>query len=376
MLRADSFFRVAVGSLSAQIVAPTIGSALMQWSPWLPLISGICVVILGASFTTFIPETMHLQKHIKPVPHTISPTISSADDSLSATFKRRFEAALAGLKHSTSLVRSTPVLLLLFTFLVHYMIQTIDDISLQYISKRFSWPLYRTGFVLSLRAAVNVLLLLIILPGISHLLTSPPSTLTRILNMHSHTGPGKDLLLARISAVLLVVGAFIMALGPTISLSVTGLVVLTLGSGFNALCRSLITPLVDAQHMARLYAIISVVDTLGGFAAQPLLAGLLTLGIKLGGGWLGLPYAGVGVLCFSAGVAVFCLRMPGSEVKVAEGGEGGEGGDTGNSMDGRDEEVGLVGKAGGESVLVAESVEQMGVRAEGPVANTGQEVIY
>lgn len=344
----------------------------MQWSIWLPLVIGPCVIILGTGLTAFMPETMHLRKHVNTPTDTVTPINSSGDsshdNSVLATFTRHLRSAIAGLKHSTNLIRSAPLLLLLSTFLVHYLIQNVDDISLQYISKRFSWPLYRTGFVLSLRAAVNVLLLSLILPGISQLLISPPSLLTRTLRMHSHSGPEKDLLLARVSVILLIGGAAVLALSPTVSLTIMGLIVLTLGSGFNALCRSLITPLVDAEHMGRLYAIISVVDTIGAFAAQPVLAGLLTLGIKWGGGWLGLPYAGMGVLCLLTGVAVFCVRMP--EAKNA----GADGEET-RGEERRDEEAGVVGKVAGESVLAISAVDEMGVRAEGPVADAGQGVI-
>ncbi len=67
---------------------------------------------------------------------------------------------------------------------------------------------------------------------------------------------------------------------PNIELTVFGFMVWTLGTGFTSLTRSIITTLVDQQHIGRLYAAIAVVETIGALAAGPILQTLYTWGLK------------------------------------------------------------------------------------------------
>jgi hypothetical protein len=153
-------------------------------------------------------------------------------------------------------------------------------LSIRYVSNRFHWTLRKTAFLLSLRAGINIVLLLVILPSISYLLIS---------KLH-YTSKTKDLFLARSSIIFLTIGSLLIASSPTISLTILGLSVWTLGTGFSSLTRSLITTLVDQQHVGRLYAAIAVVETVGGLIAGPTLAALYALGLKWKGDWVGLPY--------------------------------------------------------------------------------------
>jgi hypothetical protein len=173
------------------------------------------------------------------------------------------------------------------------------ELSLRYISKRFSWPLRQTGFLLSLRAFVNFVLLLGILPAW-------PFYLTERLHFSAKT---KDLTLARYSAVMLLVGASVFAASPTVGLTIIGSVIFTLGGGFVALTRSLITTLVDKEHIARLYAAIAIVEILSSLAAGPSIAALYAAGLKLKGPWLTLSFYVLASLCFVSGLGVWCLGL-------------------------------------------------------------------
>lgn len=79
-----------------------------------------------------------------------------------------------------------------------------------------------------------------------------------------------------------------------------------LGSGSYFLIRSFLTPLVPKHNVARLYSLISVVDTLGAMVGAPLLASLFNRGLKLGGYGVGLPFYYLGVTCFVITV-VLCV---------------------------------------------------------------------
>ena len=86
-----------------------------------------------------------------------------------------------------------------------------------------------------------------------------------------------------------------------------GLIVWTLGTGFGALTRALITTLVDKEHVGRLYAAIAVVESSSALAAGPTLAALYSLGLKLKGPWVGLPFFCLAVITFVSGLGVWCF---------------------------------------------------------------------
>lgn len=106
---------------------------------------------------------------------------------------------------------------------------------------------------------------------------------------------------------MLVIGALIFAASPTIGLTIFGLIIYTLGEGFVALTRALITTLVDKEHIARLYAAIAVVEVTSALAAGPALAALWAVGLKYKGPWIGLPYYAIAIICFIAGLGVWCF---------------------------------------------------------------------
>jgi hypothetical protein len=283
----------------AELVAPTVASFLMAKSPWIPLILGLGVLIFGTSLIMFIPETIHLRP---------SETEGLAPDSSSGHSKRGKTDYFTAIKtqtldafkriyESSTVLHSLPILLLLITFITEPVGRQASDLSIRYISKRFSWTLRQTGFLASLRALVNIILLLGILPALSYYLTER-------LHFSSQT---KDLSLARYSAVMLFIGSLIFASSPNIGLAIIGLVIYTLGGGFVSLTRSLITTLVDKEHIARLYAAIAVVEVISSLAAGPSLAALYAAGLKLKGPWLALPYFALATICFTGGFGVWCF---------------------------------------------------------------------
>lgn len=72
-----------------------------------------------------------------------------------------------------------------------------------------------------------------------------------------------------------------------------------------ALTRSVITTLVDQQHIGRLYAAVSVVETTSSLIAGPLLGALYTWGLKWKGPWIGLPFYCLAGITFISSIGVF-----------------------------------------------------------------------
>jgi hypothetical protein len=94
-----------------------------------------------------------------------------------------------------------------------------------------------------------------------------------------------------------------------------GLIVYTLGTGFTPIVRSLVTFLVESHHasktsdIARLYALISVMEGIGSLVAGPGMAWAFRLGMSLGQRWLGLPFGFATVLFALISVIVFSTRV-------------------------------------------------------------------
>ena len=104
----------------------------------------------------------------------------------------------------------------------------------------------------------------------------------------------KDLLLARISLLLMAMGAFVIGLAGNLVLLVFGTVLLSIGSGYSLLARSLLSSLVMEQHAGMLYTTIGVLENISQLVAGPLISTIFRLGLALGDQWVGLPYLMVG----------------------------------------------------------------------------------
>lgn len=295
--RASTFLRFSVASNFGNLVAPLIASKFMKEGfLWTPLLIAPIASVLGSCLVLFIPET--LQQKISPneIAHPETAKFTSK-------LKQYARSTSSHLLESLSLLKSISLLLVLSTFLVHVLsVEVSSQFVVQYISKRFGWSLDQTGYLLSMRAVVNIVVLFFVFPAISNLLVSPrfPFRLSA-----SH----KDLLLARMALSLLSIGTLLLAT-PKFGTFILGLVIYTFGTGYSPHCRSLITTFVDAQHISRLYSLVSITDTIGALAGGPFLAGLFSVGMKWKGAWLGLPYLGAGTASACAATALFFVRLP------------------------------------------------------------------
>lgn len=293
--RSQIFLITMSGSLAAQILGPIVASKLMAWSPWPPMLLGLFMIVVGGVCFLFVPESLHARPS-KPLtmsapvsPCTISPP--RQPDGLITVFKKHIRTTI----DSASMLNSTPAVLLVSTFFLVILAVQIVQLALRDISARFHWSLAQSGYLMSIRAAIDMAVVLAIIPGASHLLTRPrgPALSTR----------AKDYLLALISAYAMVIGCILLAFSPPLELVLTALAIFSIGSGFMGLCRALLTELVPKDQVASLYAAVGVVEILGSIMGGPVLAKLYGIGLKLGGLWRGGPFwvvAVVGMYCIGA----------------------------------------------------------------------------
>ena len=329
--RASIFFRFGVASMAADFISSAVSSWLMTMDPWIPLMIGMGIVLLGVLFTLSLPETMHV-RHPEPADHMEMSHLSPDDDDDSLEHKEQdreytdnedspfFHPNESKIKTLATKINSyiTPytfilankqILLLLSAFLVYRLSRGSSWFLVQYISTRYNWTLAQSNLLMSFRPALTIPLFLFILPAISrYLLRSMQST-------------QKDLRLARISIIFLTVGTLGIGLSPSIPPLIISLIVQAAGSGFLFVTRSLITTLIKREQTAKLFTVIEILQSVGAVIASLVITNVFRAGIEMGGMWIGLAWFVTGSLFVAVGVAVWVVRIP---VKGFDGEEMGE----------------------------------------------------
>ncbi|KAF7617014.1 major facilitator superfamily domain-containing protein [Aspergillus flavus] len=296
--RAAAFFLMVLASLAGASVGPAISSKLTEiFSPWIPAILGFFILPIGLSVLIFIPESFPPLKR-DGFPENDDQPDSEEQTQCSNSFKSHLAQSLHLLKSSFATLKSTSIIVVLATFLTRMPEHlATSQFFAQYISKRFDWPLAKTGYLLTIRGIIHLVVLSLALPWLSKLL------------LRKQRPASKDLTLVRFSAALAAVGALGMA-ASQIRLVLSGLVLQSLGAGLGPLCRSLAISHVTPQDTSKLNTLIGIVETISMLFAGPALAWLFEMGMKLGGLSLGLPYfalAGSFLLCL---VGLLFVRAP------------------------------------------------------------------
>ncbi|KAI1339718.1 MFS general substrate transporter [Xylariaceae sp. FL0016] len=290
------YFFLSLAAQSAVFVGPSLGSKLMGvWSPWVPMYLSLVTTALAGLVMLPVPETASIEKQ-HGADHDVLDAIRGHGWLKAA--KMRLSHHIKTVR-SKSMFRKRPVILVLITFMLHEpLVLGTTSTFLQYYSKRFDRTIEEAGYMLSIRGGVTVVVMGVILPVLSKVLSSSASRI--------HLPPfRRDLTLARSSAAFSFLG-FLALAGPDVGFVIAGLVVLTLSSGLGPLCRSLLTNFAEPGETAQLFAIVSIIETIGQLPAGPFLAWSFSTGMRLRGLWIGLPFfllAGISLLA----MACLCL---------------------------------------------------------------------
>ncbi|ERS95483.1 hypothetical protein HMPREF1624_07999 [Sporothrix schenckii ATCC 58251] len=297
--RSTVFFYFGAAVLAVEFVISSLAAFLMQRvSVWAPIQLSL------ALFVPVVPlyngaENGEENDAAGPAsrPKTIRNALSDTAASVTASTAFLFNGA----DHQVGLLLAT----LLTTTLGRH----AQDILLQFTRGRYDWSWAQAGYLVSLKAFVVLLLLLVLLPAIS---TNYALARWWPLLAGVRTPQQRDLWLARTSCVLLIVGCFVVGLAPTAASMIAGLVVYCLGNGYNLVLRSLLAVLVEPEHRGTLYNAAGILESTGAVIAGPLLAAAYRAGLRLGGLWTGLPFFGAVVLCSIALFILATARLPSS----------------------------------------------------------------
>ena len=331
--RATAFFYVTSFFLMAEVVSNPLGGALLLWlGDFLTLLFGVAVALLSTLVIVAMPETLNFDQNlgrvVKPAPapgpaSDDSDSNSASDPVALAAPKTRREHMAAAWNQFVHLVRTDarattlhilrnkPLVLLMIPFCLVLLGRFVQDLLLQFATKRFNWSWSQAAFLLSIRSSTNLLLCLVVLPFISELL---------VRRFHVHPLV-KDLWLARVSGALLCLGSLLIAFAVTPWMMSAALVVFSLGGGFSPVLRSLINAYVEPHHQAMLQTLLGLLELSGLLVAAPVLYGSLHRGLSMGGLWTGLPFMIAAGMIF-VGLVIICIfRLPREKLQPADAAE-------------------------------------------------------
>lgn len=287
-------------------MSPTLSALVMSLAgPWPSYFIGLGLISISAILVFFVPETLKAK-------HNDDETVTGSNDGQKGSLWQRVKAAF-------SMLASPSLILLLLTCLatLPFMASTTSFMAV-FISKRYGIKLFQGGYVQTAYGLSTVLTALVILPVVSRYLISPsaPSWLRQPSEKQ------RDLEIGRWSAGLAVLAAVVLGLAPSLVSFLLGLAILALASGFTSMAKSIMSLYVDPVHRSRLFGVVGMIEILGAVYAAPVLAGLYSLGMKLGGAWIGLPYFGLALLMALVTTLLLLVKVPRTATEdEAAGGE-------------------------------------------------------
>lgn len=291
--RSKVFLQIGGVNLISSVCMPLLAAWLMEWTPWIPATAGTVLMALGVIVALFMPETLGYNKPPSETATAEATNPAPSSDNDDDDNNNNTHNHITTLRNAISFLwLDWRVPALVLTFLIHLAVADISSLLLQYVSTRYNLTFAEATTILTLRSVANILLLFLLLPFLANYLTATRGLCTQ----------RTDLWMSRASMASWALGWLVFGLSPTLLSATAGMGITALGSGSFFLIRSLLTPLVPAHNVARLYSLISVVDTLGAMLGAPLLAGLFNWGLRVGGLGVGMPFYFLGAVC--AGITV------------------------------------------------------------------------
>nr|POE54174.1 efflux pump ustt [Quercus suber] len=319
--RTALFLRALAVNIMAGLVMPPIAAWLMIYNSWIPILFGTVLNFGSLALVIFLPETLDFKQssleyegdsfgpatEVQPVPPETMPGSIPASSYAS-------RVVLLARQSTSFLTEDWRISVCIIPFVSHFLVAQTGRLMLQYYSSRYDLTFSQATLLLTIFSGFKVLLLSFILPHGS----------VAIMKYFRLSDQQKDLYLARVSQIFVVVGWTSIGLAPNVPIVVGAMIVASLGHGALTLLRSFITTLVPAHHIARMYSVITIVDTLGSMFGSALLADLFQQGLTLGGVWIGAPFLFMGLVSLLFLVLMVIVRLRKDEVEELVEEEGDE----------------------------------------------------
>jgi len=312
--RADAFFRITAIYLVSAMIAGPLAGAIMVKSDWVALILSLAVLLLCFPVGMVLPETLGLhgpRRRRLRVPRETADGSDADDedeedtvpDGKSPALQQLWRNAQESLGEVRGFVFGNKRLVFLMMSVIFVILgKFVQEMLMQYATKRYGWSWSKATLLLTIRSAATLATLLALLPFASWF------CMTRL----GMSGITKDIWLARISGLLSIVGALVIAAAVNGYILSVGLVWLSLGGGISQLTRSLLNSLVEEHHLGVVNSLVAFMEMTGLMMAGPVLAKSLSIGMQWGGPWIGLPFLiAAGFLAIATAILFVFRPSPG-----------------------------------------------------------------
>lgn len=299
--RATAFFQFGAVYLFSGMIASPLAGVLMLKSPWVALIVSMAIMTLCIPLALAFPETVHLHARQEPDSQREDDTGDGQKASAATRYWAKAKGGMADI--SDFILGNRAVCFLILSSIFVVLGKFVQELLLQYTTKRYNWSWSDATFILTIRHAASLATLLGVLPAASWF----------CLNRLGMQAVYKDLWLARASAALGAVGCLLVAAATNGYMLAFAFLWMSLGAGISSLTRSLLNVLVEEHHVGTLNALISFMEMTGSLVAGPLLAESLSVGMEWGGPWIGLPFMVAGGFMGVATVILCLFRVPAQE---------------------------------------------------------------
>jgi hypothetical protein len=197
----------------------------MATSPWLAYIIPIILVTVGLPVLLLgVPETIDIQSSKTDVPSNlgdennhreIAPLDEPPDSELESNLspeRSPQSTKLEAIFKDYRFLKNPSILMLLSTFCLYWVGRSQMDLLVQYIFTRYDRSLSSAGFIISMNAAISLILLLVILPFIGKYLQ----------NTWRFSSAVVDLWVLKGSIIILTIGCISIGIAPILPAMLVG----------------------------------------------------------------------------------------------------------------------------------------------------------
>ncbi|KAH8689998.1 major facilitator superfamily domain-containing protein [Talaromyces proteolyticus] len=296
--RARAFFHMASMTLISELLGPAVGSVLMtSYNAYIPLLAVLPLQLGSIAAVIAMQDTVRFTNEDNAdfgnEDEESDNGSTMVQESTRLTISQALRIFLKWMKMACRIFNreNIPILLVHIGFLTSMVARETLDSLVQYVSNRFGWTLAEANYLVSLKALVNLILFLLLLPLIS-------GSLIKYTSMSSRNA---DLWIARGSSLFGVIGPTLLGIASSPLSMILSLILFTLSSGYPHVIQSYGTFLVKPADVAPFYSSLAMVRIVGTLVASPLLAMAFNIGLERRGDWFGILYYTAGILfCFAA----------------------------------------------------------------------------
>ncbi|KAJ6789865.1 hypothetical protein PWT90_10846 [Aphanocladium album] len=297
--RAGAFVILSTAPVLGRLVGGPVLYWLMTYGEWHALIFATIMWLPACFIVMLVPET--LCKKQDPDERQLDGPASDSSHSFTKVLRSRLRSMC---KSALVSIRemfwndSKLCILLLSALSLEIGRFLVSGILPQYMTKRYELAWKEANLWLSIKAVLQVIVGLLVLPVISQYLTKA--------GMSAVT---KDAWVARTGLLLAMAGYSIAGLATQFPLFLVGNVLSALSIGIEPAMRSLLIATARNSGSGALFSTLQVILSLGIVIAGPLIAASFRFGLHLGQDWLGLPLLLSSIIMMPTVVVLFALTF-------------------------------------------------------------------